>query len=90
VVARGGRRGRPRGTARRARSAARAASRARTGCVRFCGTELWLLNRREGGWSAWGVLCDGWDDLFRRFAVTITEHSTNEYGAYWIAVPESP
>lgn len=58
-------------------------------CVRFRGAELWLLNKREGGWASWGVRCDGWDDLFRRYAVTITEHGTDEHGAYWIAVPEA-
>lgn len=60
------------------------------GCVRFRGAELWLLNKREGGWAAWGVRCVGWDDLFRRYAVTITEHGTDEHGAYWIAAPGAP
>lgn len=26
-------------------------------------------------------------DLFRRYAVVITEHGTDEHGAYWIAAP---
>ena len=58
------------------------------GCVRFADDgRLWLLNRREGGWASWGVPCTGWDDLFRRYAVRITEHGTDEHGAYWITVP---
>jgi hypothetical protein len=58
------------------------------GCVRFRGSELWLLNRRETGWASWGMRCAGWDDLFRRYAVTITGHGIDEHGAYWIATPE--
>lgn len=59
------------------------------GCVRFRGTELYLLSKRDTGWSSWGVRCAGWDDLFRRYAVVITEHGTDEHGAYWIAAPEA-
>jgi len=60
------------------------------GCVRFSSSgELWLLNKREGGWSSWGVRLDGWDDLFRRYAAVITEHGVDEHGAYWIAEPEA-
>ena len=59
------------------------------GCVRFRGSELWLLNKRETGWASWGVRCAGWDDLFRCYAVMITEHGTDEHGAYWIASPEA-
>ena len=57
-------------------------------CVRFWDGGLYLLNRRERGWASWGVRCAGWDDLFRRYAVVITEHGTDEHGAYWVAAPE--
>jgi hypothetical protein len=60
------------------------------GCVRFRGTELWLLNKRETGWASWGVRCAGWDDLFRRYAVTITARGADEHGEFWIAIPEAP
>jgi len=59
------------------------------GCVRFDSMgRLWLLNKRETGWSSWGVICDGWDDLFRRHAVRITAHGTDEHGPWWTAEPE--
>lgn len=57
-------------------------------CVRFDERgQLWLLNKRESGWSSWGVVCDGWDDLFRRYAVVITGHGTDEHGLWWTAEP---
>lgn len=59
------------------------------GCIRFRGAELWLLNKRERGWASWGVRCAGWDDLFRHYAVTITEHGVDEFGQYWLAAPEA-
>lgn len=57
------------------------------GCVRFLDGRLFLLNRRERGFGEFGVECDDWDDLFRRFNVKITEHGTDEHGAWWTAVP---
>jgi hypothetical protein len=57
-------------------------------CIRFDDRgRLWVLNKRETGWASFGVIMDGWDDLFRRYAVRITEHSTDECGSYWMAVP---
>jgi len=54
------------------------------GCVRFTTTgELWILNRREGGFASFGFRCDSWDELFRRWDVRVTEHGTDEHGAYW-------
>lgn len=57
------------------------------GCVRFRGAELWLLNRVEPGWSSWGVLVDGWDDLFRRFDARVTGHGRDNTGDYWTVEP---
>lgn len=58
------------------------------GCVRFDEQgRLWLLNKRESGWASWGVICDGWDDLFRRYAVVITATGKDEHGLWWIAEP---
>jgi hypothetical protein len=59
-----------------------------TACVRFDDRgRPWLLNKRESGWSSWGVVCDGWDDMFRRYAVVITAHGTDEHGPWWTAEP---
>lgn len=56
------------------------------GCVRFDSLgALWLLGNRERGWSSFGFKLDGWDDLFRRYAVTITEHGTDKHGMWWTA-----
>jgi hypothetical protein len=57
------------------------------GCVRFLDGRLFLLNRRERGFGEFGVECDDWDDLFRRFNVKITEYGTDQHGAWWTAVP---
>ena len=58
------------------------------GCVRFDSQgKLWLLNKRETGWSSFGVVLDGWDDLFRRYAVRITAHGADEHGMWWTAEP---
>lgn len=57
------------------------------GCVRFSTTgELWILNRREGGFSSFGFRCESWDELFRRFDVRVTSSGTDEHGAYWTVV----
>lgn len=53
------------------------------GTVRFRDGELWLLNRREGGWASWGVRLDSWDDLFRRYNVAVTVHGVDEHGTWW-------
>lgn len=58
------------------------------GCVRFASTgELWLLNKREDGFASFGVRLNGWDDLFRRYNVRITEHGTDRCGEWWTAEP---
>lgn len=58
------------------------------GCVRFSPrSKLWLLGQREKGWASFGFELDGWDDLFRRYAVTITEHGVDEHGMWWTATP---
>lgn len=55
-----------------------------TGCVRFDGPgKLWLLSKRETGWSAFGIPCADWDELFRRFNVRVTAHGTDEHGPWW-------
>lgn len=54
-----------------------------TGTVRFMNGELWLLNRRESGWSSFGIRVGSWDELFRRFNVAVTDHGTDEHGAWW-------
>lgn len=59
------------------------------GCVRFNGTEMWLLNKRETGWSSWGVMVADWDDLFRRYNVRVTGHGTDEHGP-WFEVSNIP
>ena len=56
------------------------------GCVRMR-DGLWLLNQREKGWTSWGVRLDGWDDLFRRYAVTVTAHGEDEHGLWWEVTP---
>ncbi len=56
-------------------------------CVRFTSTgELWILNRKDGGFSSFGFRCGSWDELFRRYNVRIIEHGTDAHGAYWTAV----
>lgn len=54
------------------------------GVVRFRERELWLLNSAEKGWASFGVRCDGWDDLFRRYDVRVTKHDRDETGDFWI------
>lgn len=57
------------------------------GCVRFLNGRLFLLNRRERGFGEFGVECDGWDDLFRRFDLKVTTHGEDKHGAWWEVVP---
>ena len=54
-----------------------------TGTVRFDGRDLWLMSRRETGWGSFGLRVGSWDELFRRFNVAVTEHGTDEHGAWW-------
>jgi hypothetical protein len=61
------------------------------GTVRFTrGGDLWILNKRETGWASFGFRLDGWDELFRRFKVVVTEHGVDEHGAYWIVSNARP
>ena len=58
-----------------------------TGYVRFCGEELWILNRRERGFGEFGFQCADWDELFRRFNCRVTGHGTDEHGPWWSVEP---
>lgn len=55
-------------------------------CVRFdpAGNGIWLMNKRETGWSSSGFLYASWDEVFRRFDAHVTSHGTDEAGEYWI------
>lgn len=53
------------------------------GVVRMRNGEVWLLNRAETGWASFGVRCNGWDDLFRRYDVIVTGYDRDETGDYW-------
>lgn len=54
------------------------------GFVRFDADKtLWLLSKRETGWSAFGFRQASWDDLFRRYDVRVVECGTDEHGAWW-------
>jgi hypothetical protein len=54
------------------------------GYVRFTDNgEIWLLGSREKGWSAFGFRFASWDELFRRWDGRVTEHGTDEHGAWW-------
>lgn len=60
------------------------------GCIRQDPTEpekIWILNTQVKGWSSFGVQCDGWDDLFRRYDVTISAPMSDKFGQYWLATP---
>ena len=60
-----------------------------TACVRFDEQgRLWLLNRGDRGWAEFGIRLDGWDDLFRRYAVRVTSHGIDQHGTYWIIAPD--
>ncbi len=54
------------------------------GVVRFREREVWLLNSAAKGWASFGVRCDGWDDLFRRYDVRVVGHDSDETGEYWL------
>lgn len=43
---------------------------------------LWLLDPAKG-WSGTGYMLDGWDDLFRRFAVRVTHAGADAEGPFW-------
>lgn len=54
------------------------------GFVRFdAAGQLWILSRREDGWASFGVMCDGWDDVFRRYDVRVTSHGADDCGPWW-------
>lgn len=53
------------------------------GCVRFRDGKLWLLNKRETGWASFGLQLSGWDDLFRRFNVVVTDRGSDAFGDFW-------
>lgn len=46
---------------------------------------LWLLDHKTltKGWGAFGILLAGWDDLFRHYAVRVTDHGVDEWGCWW-------
>ncbi len=65
----------------------------RDGVVRFDSEgRLWLLDSRtldagtRHGWGSFGVAVDGWDDLFRRYAVHVVAHGVDATGAWWRVV----
>lgn len=43
----------------------------------------WVLGGREKGWAHFGFLCEDWDDLFRRWNVSVTAHGTDKHGPWW-------
>jgi len=57
------------------------------GYVRFHGLDNdkkpWLFGKRERGWAEFGVRCDSWDDLFRRYDVRVTGYGEDEHGPWW-------
>jgi hypothetical protein len=63
--------------------AAKAARLLGRGCVRFRDGQLFLLNKRAGGWAEFAVACDGWDELFRRYNVAVVEHGADVFGPWW-------
>lgn len=62
------------------------------GYVRFSETRImWLLSRRDTGWSSFGVVVSDWDDLFRRYNALVTAHGEDEHGPWWeVASPSTP
>jgi hypothetical protein len=54
-----------------------------TGYVRFATDGLWVLNRKERGFGEFGYRYESWDEMFRDLDVRITEHGTDEHGAWW-------
>ncbi len=54
------------------------------GTVRFDENgRMWLMNKRETGWSSFAVPVADWDDLFRRYNVRVTSHGVDAAGAWW-------
>lgn len=53
------------------------------GCLRERDGKLWLLANSTKGWSAFGIMLDGWDDLFRRFDVVVNPPNQDEHGQWW-------
>lgn len=61
------------------------------GFVRFDSAgQIWILSRREDGWASFGVMCDGWDDLFRRYDVKVTSHGVDKDGPWWAVESTKP
>lgn len=58
------------------------------GCVRWVGGEMWVLNKRETGWSSSGFRIDGWDELFRRWRAVVIDVGADEHGAYVLIGPK--
>lgn len=50
------------------------------------GKGIWLLSKRDKGWSSSGFLYSSWDEIFRRFDAHVTGHGADEAGEYWILV----
>jgi hypothetical protein len=54
------------------------------GYVRFTGAgQLWLLGNREKGWGHFGFHMGTWDNLFRRWNVTVVDFGNDEHGPWW-------
>lgn len=61
------------------------------GFVRFDSAgQIWILSRREDGWASFGVMCDGWDDVFRRYDVKVTSHGVDKDGPWWAVESTKP
>lgn len=55
------------------------------GCARFDQRgRLWLLDKQESGWAAFGFVFDSWDELFRRYDVRVVGHGGDILGPYWL------
>lgn len=53
------------------------------GTVRMRDGKPCLMNKRETGWASFCLEFDSWDELFRRWAVTVTNHGIDEHGLYF-------
>lgn len=53
------------------------------GTVRMRNGRPCLMNKRESGWASFCIEYDSWDELFRRWAVTVTNHGIDEHGVYF-------
>lgn len=61
------------------------------GCVRqdpHHPERLWLLNTQHKGWASFGIVVEGgWDELFRRFDVIVSDPDRDTHGMYWMVRP---